>query len=320
MYEYLKFPSCNKVGKKLSSKRYTKSANLTGAERKKLAAYLDSIEILYSFQFEDGEIIVLLAEYSAIENGKFTLNNFVKAVAQSLPYEILLIIRCEGVIRFFAFDERVNSVNKRRMKVLSIYSSTDIIPIENNFSDNMLITDLRDAAIKASSANELYNEWCSKLSCDDRPFIFDTFKYSIAKYREIHKVKIIFEKLMDKDRLCELDDDISYNLYEGEPLEIEDEIDHRLFVDFCAYYSRKLYECVTETLTLTEEEWLKIYLDGCSSFAMEVFKRVLDCKCAVRISSAFWYNGEDYIDASDCYDPEDLKEYIGYFYFDDREE
>lgn len=318
MHEYLKFPQKNYVGKRLSNERYIKSANLTNAEEKWLAAYLDSIEILYSFPFTDGEIIVLLADYSSVTNSKFSLNNFVKAVAQSLPYKIMLVVRCEGVIRFFSFDEKINFVDNRRSKVISVNSSLDIIPIEDDYFDNKLIDDLREASINTSTAKDLNERWNYLLSghyYDSNSVIEDTFRYSLDKYYKLSQKKKTFDKLTSG----ESSDDFDYEclLYEGTPLEM-DEIDHRFFAEFCAYYSRLLFDESSTLYAPSENEWLKIYLDGCNSYAEDVFNRVLDCRSVEMISRAFWDDSEDYTEAADFFDLEELKEHIGDYYFDEE--
>lgn len=318
MREYLKFPEENYVGKKLSKERYIKSANLTNAEEKCLDAYLDSIEILYSFPFDDGEIIVLLVDYSSVECNKFSLNNFVMAVAQSLPYYILLIVRCEGVIRFFSFDEKENTVDARRSRVFSVNSSSDIIPLEDDYDDNTIILSLRDAAIMSKSAEQLYSKWRSSLSFEfdsSNKIVMDTFSYSLEKYHELAKKKEVFEKLTD-DNFNDYEE-TDCLLYDGFPLEIDDVIDHRFFVEFCAYYARILFEELSDFDSLTENEWLKLYLDRCNSFAINMFNRTFDSRCVRIISQAYWYGNDDYQQAADCYDLDELKEHIGRYYFEE---
>lgn len=320
MHEYLKFPLQNHVGKKLSNTRYIRSANQTKAESKWLAAYLESVEILYSFPYQDGEIVVLLAEYLSTEHGKYSLNNFVMAIAQSLPYKILLIVKCEGVIRFFAFNERANTIDGGRSRVLSVNSSADIIPLADDIIDNMLVNELREAAYEATSAEELNKRWYSALSGNGdsaNALIVDTFDFSNEKYRKLHEQRKAFDKVAF-DSFEEAEDSCG-GLYEGESLDIDDEIDHKLFVEFCAYYAFELFENASDN-GITEEEWLHLYIDGCSSFAKNIFNRVLSSKGVAIISSAYWHGNDEYIDAADCYDIDELKEHIGDFYFEDYEE
>lgn len=324
MYDYLNFPSQNKVGKKLSNSKYIKSANLTKGEEKRLAPFLGAIEILYSFPFEDGEIIVLLADFSVAERGRFTLNGFVRAVAQSLPYRILLIVRSEGVIRFFSFDEQSNKTDNRRMNVNRVYASQDIILIKNDFMNDKLISDLRNSVFEADSAEDLHNRWNLILYSNSNDkyivannIIDDTFMYSIAEYNKRLRIEKNFDRLTEKNYTYEND---KYDLYIGEPLEIDEASDHRLFIEFCAYYARILYEEIAFNYEFSEENWLRKYLDACSSLAQNLFRCVLDGRCASIISSEFWNDGENYIESADCYDVEDLKELIGYFYFAESEE
>ena len=317
MIEYLQFPLQNVVGKKLSSGRYIKSANLTDAEYKRIAPYLDGIDILYSFPFEDGEVIVLLAYFSEEEFSRYTLHNFVMAIAQSVPYPILLIVKCEGVIRFFVFDERENQLNRGRSKVLSINYSTDIVLLENDLFDNILFAQLRTAAEESKSAKELHSRWYTALSGRedyDNGIIINTFSYSLERYRELVSRNKAFQRATDKNNVKYSISDPPEEIYDGIPFDIDDELEQRCFVEFCGAFSRQLYR--DSGNDISEEEWLQVYLDGCNSYAMSLFNRVLNSKCAEIISSIFWDEDADIIEYYQAqFDLEELKEHIGNFYF-----
>ena len=318
MYEYLKFPEKNRVGKKLSKSKYVKRSNATEGERKYVAAYLQYAEILYSFQFNDGEVIVLLVDYFAEECDKYTLHNFVKAIAQSIPYKILLIVKSEGTIRFFTFDERINTRDDNRSLVNSMHSSMDIIPIENGIDANIILNAFRSAIGEAKTAKELYGLWDSVLAEGesgehDNIIVDDTFKYSREKYNTISNAQRALALLTEKDYNGENEN--TCILYEGEPLDIDGEIEHKLFVEFCAYYSRKLLNRARIYKRMDDEEWVPIYLDGCNSYADNIFKCVLNDKCISIIASAFWHNYREYEESSYHYDVAELKEHIGIEYF-----
>lgn len=313
MEDYLKFPQENYIGKRLSKEQYIKFANLTNAEKKPISAYLDFIQILYSFHFDDGKIIVLLAEYTSVEYSKCALNDFVKAIAQSLPYRIMLIVRCEGVIHFFVFNEKINENDNRRSKVLSVKSSLDIIPLENDYSDNHLITLLSEAVNEATSAKDLNEQWYSILLqnsgnsfYDDSP-IDNTFPSSVEEYHRLEKDEIELDLLTSQD-FNEVDD---CSFYHENLVNLDmDEIEHKLFAEFCAYHSRLLFDEFSTLYTFSENNWLKIYFDGCDLFAKDIFARELGNKAKKIISKAFWYGDDDYTEAADCYDVYELKERI----------
>lgn len=319
MIEYLNFPSKNIVSKKLTSQRYMQLANLTNSEYKRLAPYLDGIEILYSFPFEDGEIIVLLAEFSEGEYSHYTLHNFVMAIAQSVPYPILLIVKCEGVVRFFSFEEKENQMNSGRSKVLFVHSSMDVILLEDAFFDNLLVSQLRQAAEEAKSAEELHERWHTALSGRDdydNGIIDDTFPYTLKRYQDLLTRNRAFQIATDKDNNRYSANDVTAEIYDGMALDIEEEKDQMCFVEFCAVYSRGLYNSLVEEYEMSEDEWLKVYLDGCNEYAISVFNRVLNSKCAEIISKGFWNEDEVNTDYYyDQFDLEDLKEHIGNFYF-----
>lgn len=317
MIEYLQFPSQNVVGKKLSGRQYIQSANLTDAEYKRIAPYLNGIDILYSFPFEDGEVIVLLAYFSEEEFSRYTLHNFVMAIAQSVPYPILLIVKCEGVIRFFIFDESENQLNSSRSRVQSVNSSMDIVLLEDDPFDKILVAQLRAAAEESESARELHNRWYTALSGRDdydNGIILNTFPYTLERYRNLVAKNKAFLNATDRDKIKHTVCNLSQEIYDGTPLDIVDELDQRCYIEFCASLARILYRAIL--VTMSEDEWLRAYLDGCNRYAESIFNRVLNAECAEIISKAFWneneYNTEYY---QDQFDLEELKEHIGRFYF-----
>ena len=166
MKQLLAFPKKYEVTGKITKDRFLNSGNLTDAEKKVLELYLKNINILYDIRFLDqSEMIVLEIELTDAERGKYGLSNLVKAIAQSIPYLCMLLVRTEGVIRFFTFDRKENEFDDSRSRVRDICSSQDIIPIKEDISDGILITKLRASIANATSAEELNIEW-SKLLKD----------------------------------------------------------------------------------------------------------------------------------------------------------
>ena len=136
MKQLLAFPKKYEVTGKITKDRFLNSGNLTDAEKKVLELYLKNINTLYDICFSDqSEMIVLEIELTDAERGKYGLSNLVKAIAQSIPYLCLLLVRTEGVIRFFTFDRKENEFDDCRSRVRDICSSQDIIPIKGDISD-----------------------------------------------------------------------------------------------------------------------------------------------------------------------------------------
>lgn len=138
MKQLLAFPKKYEVTGKITKDRFLNSGNLTDAEKKVLELYLKKINILYDIRFLDqSEMIVLEIELTDAERGKYGLSNLVKAIAQSIPYLCMLLVRTEGVIRFFTFDRKENEFDDSRSRVRDICSSQDIIPIKEDISDHL---------------------------------------------------------------------------------------------------------------------------------------------------------------------------------------
>lgn len=186
MYDYLGFPKRNIVNKNLTIEKYLNRANLTKTEQRNLSAYLDAIKLLYSFPFCDGEVIVVLSEFVMEEYNRYALSNFVKGIAQSIPFKMLLIVKCEGVLRFFVFDEKLNSKNNTRSFVSNIYFSNCIVTVKKDYFDLKFIEAMRIATEKSSNAEELYSSWCEIIKdekCNES--ILDMrFDYAVSEYRD----------------------------------------------------------------------------------------------------------------------------------------
>ena len=197
MKQLLAFPKKYEVTGKITKDRFLNSGNLTDAEKKVLELYLKNINILYDIRFLDqSEMIVLEIELTDAERGKYGLSNLVKAIAQSIPYLCMLLVRTEGVIRFFTFDRKENEFDDSRSRVRDICSSQDIIPIKEDISDGILITKLRASIANATSAEELNIEWSKLLK--DCGLVLDTFDVSIDEYHHLENsvtLNFIFQKI-----------------------------------------------------------------------------------------------------------------------------
>lgn len=313
MFDYLRFPQKNEVGKKIAADEFIKKANLTPSESRCLAQYLGKIEILYDFPFDDGEIVVLLAEFK-IENfveNMYAFENFVKAIAQSLPYRVLLIVKYEGIIQFFAFYEKENTLYSGRSRVFTIRHSSSIILMKHDFMDYVLLDKLRDAVEDATSAKELYEMWYGTLPDEEFDLTWD-----ISKYRELKEQYQNFIVATERNSWTNEDyfENHEFNVYTGKPLDIDDIVDHQLFIEFCSDHARLLYKEYSGLMLITEKYWIEIYIDCCNEYAESLFSCVLDERCVKIIVMAFW-NDSEMIHDSDYYhyDIEELKELIDSF-------
>lgn len=186
MYDYLGFPRDNIVKKNMTIDKYLNTASLTNAEKRNLSAYLKTIKLLYSFPFADDEIIVVLSEFSIEEIKRYIIANFVTAIAQSIPYKMLLIVKCEGVLRLFIFDERLNKRDNTRSKVSDIYVSKYIITTDNDYFDRKFIGEMSSAIEVSITAEDLYYRWIEIIKKQKNPesLIDIDFRYEVAEYME----------------------------------------------------------------------------------------------------------------------------------------
>lgn len=323
MKQLLAFPKKYEVTGKITKDRFLNSGNLTDAEKKVLELYLKNINILYDICFFDqSEMIVLEIELTDAERGKYGLSNLVKAIAQSIPYLCLLLVRTEGVIRFFTFDRKENEFDDCRSRVRDICSSQDIIPIKGDISDGILITKLRESIANATSAEELNIEWSKLLK--DCGLVLDTFDVSIDEYHHLLDKKLRFERIIEQDNDYEDDseetDIFESDIFDGATLEPSRETEEDMFVSFCTANVRTLYEEACENDDLTEEKWLRNYIVACNDYANQLFVKSVNSKIAKEIVVAFFSGvDEEREEMQDTFDIEEFKECIGEEFFEKGE-
>ena len=258
-------------------------------------------------------MIVLEIELTDAERGKYGLSNLVKAIAQSIPYLCMLLVRTEGVIRFFTFDRKENEFDDSRSRVRDICSSQDIIPIKEDISDGILITKLRASIANATSAEELNIEWSKLLK--DCGLVLDTFDVSIDEYHHLLDKKLRFERIIEQDNDYEDDsgetDIFESDIFDGPTLEPSRETEEDMFVSFCTANVRTLYEEACEKDDLTEEKWLRNYIVACNDYANQLLVKSVNSKIAKEIVGAFFNRvDEEREEMQDTFDIEEFKECI----------
>ena len=283
MKQLLAFPKKYEVTGKITKDRFLNFGNLTDAEKKVLELYLKNINI---------------------------------------PYLCMLLVRTEGVIRFFTFDRKENEFDDSRSRVRDICSSQDIIPIKEDISDGILITKLRESIANATSAEELNIEWSKLLK--DCGLVLDTFDVSIDEYHHLLDKKLRFERIIEQDNDYEDDsgetDIFESDIFDGPTLEPSRETEEDMFVSFCTANVRTLYEEACEKDDLTEEKWLRNYIVACNDYANQLLVKSVNSKIAKEIVGAFFNRvDEEREEMQDTFDIEEFKECIGEEFFEKGE-
>lgn len=321
MKGFLAFSKEFEVKKTLTKENFLRSANLTNVERKTLISYIRNLNILYDITFLDNsEMIVLEIELNHNDRGNYGLNNLVIAIAQSLPYHCMLLVREEGVVRLFSFKRKENKFDDCRTRVLDVCSSSEMIPIQNDVSDEIMIKELRDAIMKSTSAKELNWEWNKILK--NSGFVIDSFEYSLDTYHQLVEKKERLESIIERDHAYEFEsdciDEYESDIFDGAALGKEQENDEEIYISFCAANARTLYEEASDITEWQEEDWLKHYIIACNDYSNQIFVKSINSKIAKRIVSAFWEETDEE-DFSDVFDVDELKEHIGEEYFSRHE-
>lgn len=314
MREVLNFPLENYVGKSMTAEEFLKFANIHKKENKYLKNHLGTVEILYSFKYDDGEVIVLSAEYFSNNDDQYSLINFVKIIAQSIPYKLLLIANFLGRIRFFCFEGKPNKRNNRRIVISKVHDSRDIQG-DNSCNIDELTGKMRKVTLKATSANELIAEWCSILpeyklyverkECHYIPEYQEKREIVIAEYyqKNMHDVEGNNEEVEDEDYV-EFDKEPTNGLFGWNEFVNVINIDVNKLTAFFAYNCRPLFEELGSYLEISEDNWLELYLhiyNELSQFSYHDESIIVN---------AFWNGNDDYKYAENYCDLEYLREFI----------
>lgn len=351
MYKLLGFPEVYRTGKKLDKASFLKEGNLTAGERRHLEVFLDHIEVLYSIPFSsESRVIVVFAKVEQPEQkAAYYGVNSAKAIAQSFDCPTMIILKCQGVFKFYVFDERKGIRDETRMVVTRSYSTPDIVGTERVFLET-LVKKLRCAVTASTTSWGLINAWRIAIveyaggereACTYALEDADMLRYSVDEYEESVRRSRIFEDCIedeaddyDYDEEYE-EDDIEWeydeddevkefietarisDIYQGQAL---DEIGNReeaVFVEFCMRHCRSLHDeaCEINRQEISDHEWLAEYLDACNQYAETFFGKAIDSNVAVKIVEAYEAHLRRYDDYDGSFDVNELKAFLN-FYFD----
>lgn len=261
---------------------------------------MNDVKILYAILFPDkSEMIVLSSDIILpAQNRQYFLQNYTKAIAQSFPYLSLLILRCNGVIKFFLFDEKTNLHDEGRMAVNKIYATPDILFIENNWLATQFVNSLRSDIAQATSAKQLHQLWQNSIisfSCGE-----DSAKNNAEIFSFDNSVMTV-KKIQQRRKSLDTAIDIMADLSEAgycEDIVLEDEdfdderkstlgdiLEENIFIEFCKQYCWSLYEeaCKLEgdsdfsegNCSISQDGWLRDYIEACNEYAYDMFKKSL---------------------------------------------
>ena len=345
------FPQRYEVRKKLDKERFLKFGNLSPAETRRIEAYLDKIEIIYSIPYYDkSEMTVLVAncpaptEYSDIHH-QYGILNFANAIAASIPYHCLVMVRAGSVFKLFMFSKHDHRQSIGRTVIDETYSTPEIYQCELGFRENVLFASMSDAIKIANNADDLNGRWIVLLAnysggynqtrwCASDPFSAYHYQILLENNAKADIENRIVEGNLGEDYLDFVDSEaghfeswlpeFNYNemsdLYEGYSLDPDGDAIHRSFMDFCCEICRAVYNAFVPEEYQNEDaevQWLKNYIKACNSYAYTEFNAALDSRCVQMICSAF-HDGDVYpidVDNPD-FSVDYMVEYLSGFYYD----
>ena len=154
MNDTLHLPSKYKVDKIMDSSFFVENANLTKAERKELEPYLSHVAILYQVEYEDDSQLIFLEIVIGCIYYEHTFQKVARAVASSLPHQVILLIRYQNRTKIVAFNSRANTKNSFRRYVQNFVCSPYFWSNRLNGIDRSSIQRIESAVIHSKSAAE----------------------------------------------------------------------------------------------------------------------------------------------------------------------
>ncbi len=300
MVDYLNFPRKFRVRSNLTVKDYLAKSGLTAAEKRKMTVYLKDIRLLFDFPYPDEEILIVEAIRENHEEKHYTVLEFAKAIAKSFPHRMLLIVHLGGKIRFFTFDYRENTRNSSRLMVDDSFSTFDLVLAQEDPLENGALQRMQRAPLEAKSGAELYETWKNEVLAIgtreqytlDSLAYYNISEYGVSRKEEKKKHLRILQNLIDYARTGRYEDEEALDTdegretpaYVGEPLDVVTKADHRMYVEFCAAYAKRVFRDETGSEEVPEDKWIIRYLDACNEYSSHLFGDILDSDCIVSIA------------------------------------
>lgn len=311
MDELLNFPDEYRVNKKLGKERFIKFGNLTHGERKFLQAYLSNVELLYDIPFKDGsEFVVISTEVNlpSCQDNYFTLK-YIRAIAQPFPYYSMIIMQCQGVVKFFVFGERINQHNERRMYVEDFYATPNFIVDKDSYKLWCFIEALKSSISEAHTAQELHSLWRMAISeCSGGEFFARknanlgsaSLSASVLDATKIkQRIKIIDSAVSGDFMRCENDmyeKECNWPDIESYKVEKEEFWEELESADSDMYEQSDMYDGLT--LNFEEYKEAQLFEEFCAAFCRPLYEEACE-RFSYVIPEKEWLS--DYYDACNTY-------------------
>lgn len=321
MEELLQFPERYRVSLSISRETIFRKAILGPKQYEALDLALEQLYLLYTLPYRDGEVVVLLAEINDTMQERHFLAELTNAIQCAVPYPMLLIIKCEYVVKFYFHDEEETVLDREQVASLHVICTKDIKLNAQKDGDRQFFSRLRGDLEKAHSATNLCERWTKTVGnytdgdqVGDHEVSF--FRESLVQSRALQRRKFFLGYTLERGRRFFYNESDEIRLYPGSALDEHGDWEHRLFLDYCCSHARSLYR-QTESQVASEEQWLQSYLVACSHYAKSLYCRTLSNRAAREIIAAFYAEEEPAPDDDvvDLFSELDLMEYMGAPYY-----
>lgn len=320
--ELLAFPKRFEVNKGMNKEKFLKHANLTVREANFLKAYMKDFDILYDIAFPNqSEMLVLYTEALRPDtDNEYFMRTYVTFVAQSFPYDCLIVVNFCGLLKLYILDERRNKLNMSRSVIEQWNASESIHFTPYTSSDTPIFESLRKEISSAYNSDDLHDRWKHVIRAYYGPCeMLNRFRNNATDIA-IYKTDLL-EAAIGKNALPQIrnksgSEEFLSDIFDRVCIDPDNNAEERAFVQFCAVHCRKLYNEAVENAwqTFSEEEWLIEYINACNNYSQAVFNRSIDTECIFPIKTCFWEEYEPSKNEYYFFDADILREYLWRFF------
>lgn len=282
MWDFFRFPEEYQVKKKLGKERFLKNANFSRMETKRFGLSAENIQILYDIILPDNsEMIVLsteadISQYQS-KRDTYLLENYCRAIAQSFPYQCLIVLRYKSAVKLILPEERNNIKDSRRMLVEKFFATPLLRMDQWDFSVSTILPSMRNCIAQANSVDELFKMWKDVICGDNESFARGEMDNGTFTY-EREQLDDILGKEQEFRNATTLDDDKFFSTDSTYYADVTS--DEELCVECFSENCWPLFEKCIDNDLLDDEEYRQRWIDRYCTLCGEVFEEAFNRQMA----------------------------------------
>lgn len=312
-------PSRYYVIRTIDKDNFVKKASLSLTEKREIDTQISSVGILYDLKFRNNSEAFIIEVNTKILYRKDSMATIAKAIASSIPYYTIVLVKYDNYMRVVFLNTKNNSKDESRKVVLN-YSCSDIINLNKLNSFDFCLFDDISSAFSESDSDEQFARIISEFAFELRNTRTERKQikkiiYPESEYTDLIKKVYCCSGAFD-DYILD-DNDSQYNdyyVYNQKSRFVSDcgNYSYGLLLEFAEQSSSFLSNPGIEDEDSVAQKWLEFYIDKCLEFGQEMENIILTENDIIKIIELFKekldYRVRDY--KSEYFEADDLRMYI----------